>query len=340
MNALTFALFVAAWVPEGPAPKFAITDQGITCEASGYGNWLRTDREYENVRLKFDYNLARWSEAAVVLRAPRVGKPMRTGVPIMLAHDFHEKVTPHVTGALAGVAPPTKWPGASFGQWHKVEITLIERRLHVWIDGVEVQDTLVPEERLFRGYILFPDLGHRYQIRNLEIEPLAAVTSYRDLETVEWSPRPGNTAQWTRRDGLIRGEKGDGILYASPTFLDFDLTLAVKSIGHVNGGVFLRGTPEGYRGFEVQVYSPPDAVYPTGSIYGVKRAQVDVEYEEQWFLMQIRLRGATCKVWLDGRLVAETDQLPAEAQKPGRVGIQMHSTGTAIEVKDVRLRPF
>jgi hypothetical protein len=45
-------------------------------------------------------------------------------------------------------------------------------------------------------------------------------------------------------------------------------------------------------------------------------------------------------VWLDGRLVAETDQLPAEAQKPGRVGIQMHSTGTAIEVKDVRLRPF
>ena len=53
------------------------------------------------------------------------------------------------------------------------------------------------------------------------------------------------------------------------------MTATVRTTGHANGGIFLRGEPEGpRRGFEIQIYSPPDGVdYSTGSIYGIVRAR-------------------------------------------------------------------
>jgi hypothetical protein len=44
--------------------------------------WLHTAEEYENFRLTFEYKLSQWAEAAVILRAPRMGRPMQSGIAI------------------------------------------------------------------------------------------------------------------------------------------------------------------------------------------------------------------------------------------------------------------
>jgi hypothetical protein len=63
---------LAGWVQEGPRPSFYALEKEIRTSGRGHaGNWLRSAGEYEDFRLTFEYKLAQWAEAAVVLRAPR-----------------------------------------------------------------------------------------------------------------------------------------------------------------------------------------------------------------------------------------------------------------------------
>ena len=117
------------------------------------------------------------------------------------------------------------------------------------------------------------------------------------------------------------------------------MSVIVRSHNRTNSGIFLRGEPEGKnRGFEVQIYSPVDSVYPTGSVYGRQRSSITADYEDRWFLMQIRVEGGP--VWLDGETAAEFDGLPDELRKPGRIGLQIHMEDTSVEFRDLRVRPL
>lgn len=335
------------WVHEGPRASFSAADGEIAI--SGYGNapnWLRTEREYENFRLRFEYKPARWAEAMVILRAPRWGRPAQAGLSLMLAHDFHGQVTKHVTGAVPGVLPPKTALPESYAQWRAVEVTVEGDRFRAAIDGVVVQDLRLGEHeelrhRLKRGYIGFPDMGHAYRLRRIEIEDLGSPTRFVDLfdgiSLDGWRLR--GAGNWAVREGAIYGFNGHGILYAPPSLQDFELTLLVRSHNHVNAGVFLRGEPEGpNRGFEVQIYSPVESVYPTGSVYGMQRSRVSVEYEERWFLMQVRVEGRRCMVRLDGETVADYSELPERHSGAGKIGLQIHMDNASVEFRDLRVR--
>ncbi len=338
------------WVHEGPRATFSARDGEL--RTSGRGNtpnWLRTGREYEDFRLQFDYKLARWAEAAVYLRAPRSGRPGEAGIAIVLAHDFHSRRdTEYVTGAVRGVLKPARPPAESFEEWHAADVRLEGDLLVVKIDGVELQNTRLaahPElrHRLRKGYIGFPDLGHAYALRNLRLEDRGGRTRFLELfdgQTLTgWKLTGGGN--WLARGGSIEASNGHGLLFAGGEFQDFELTLLVRTHHHPNGGVRLRSAPGvGGRGFEVQVYSPPEAVYPTGSIYGLERSRITRDHEGEWILMQIRLEGASCLVRIDGETVAETGQLPESALAAGQIALQMHSEDSSIEYRDIRLRPL
>ena len=339
---------LAGWMHEGPHATFAVHDGEL--RTSGLGNqpvWLHTTGEYENFRLAFDYKLSQWAEAAVVLRAPRMGRPMRSGIAIFLAHDFHENLTSHVTGAIAGVAPPAKRLPTNWGSWHSAEIELRAERLRVSIDGTQVQDVDIaahPELqwRLKRGFIGFPDLGHAYAVRNIRLEDFGAsekIVELFDGRTLEgWNLRGG--AEWSVRDGSIVASGGHGILYAPPVFTDCEFTALVRTHDRANGGVFFRGSPDAkeYRGFEVQVYSPVDSVYPTGSIYGKQRSNLSADLEGEWMLLQVRLTGPRIVVRVNGETVAAYDGLAGRDLQAGCIGLQMHMENTFIEYRDLRVR--
>lgn len=335
------------WVHEGSRATFTAAEGEIRTSGLGnHPNWLRTVAEYENFRLEFDYKLARWAEAAVILRAPARGRPMNAGLAVMLAHDFHGTRDAWVTGGIPGALPPRAALLASWGAWHKASILLDGDRLTAAIDGVTVQEADLAahpdlRRRLKRGFIGFPDLGHAWAVRNVRIEDLGFRHKVVDLfdgrSLKGWSLR--GAGNWSVREGSIYGANGHGILYAAPAFENFELTLLARSRNRANGGVFLRGQPEGpERGFEVQIYSPPDSVYPTGSIYGIERARAAADFEDRWFLMQVIVEGGACIVRLDGDTVARSEQV--ETRKPGRIGLQIHSDGASLEFRDVRVRPL
>ena len=335
------------WEMSGPR-RTASTENG-QLRISGRGhapNWVHTQAEFEDFQLRFEYKLAQWAEAAVLLRAPRTDRPQQAGLAIILAHDFHNETTPYITGAIAGAKSPLHTFPPSFEVWHTVEIQARGSRLKVVIDGITTQDLDLAadpllEHRLRRGVIGFPDMGYAYSLRKIEIEDFGSPTRFVPLTGIaQWGKR-GDSGEWQEHGDTIEGANGHSILYAPQEFGNFELTTAVRSHNRVNSGIFLRGQPTGpNRGFEVQIYSTVDSVYPTGSIYGRSRSTLQAELEERWFLLQIRVVGGTCRVWVDGEAVAAFDALPREVLAPGRVGLQIHLENASVEFRDLRIRPL
>jgi hypothetical protein len=341
------------WMNEGPAATFSAANGELRTTGVGHApNWLRTAEEFEDFRLTFEYKLDQWAEAAVIVRAPRTARPQHAGITLVLTHDFHNESTPHTTGAVLGVrAPEWKMPeGETWGRWHKVEIVLTGPHFKAMINGHTVQDvdtSAVPAlaHRLRRGHIGFPDMGYSYAVRNIEITDLgrpSKLVSLLPAQSLESWTRRGDSGQWrVSGDGLIEGSNGHSILYAPGEFGDFEFTAAVRTHGRVNGGVFLHGDAAGpRRGFEIQIYSPVDSVYPTGSVYGRARSRISADLEGRWFLLQVRVEGARVQVWIDGEPVAESNQLPKEVLAAGRVGLQIHCDKASIEFRDLRVRPL
>jgi len=285
-------------------------------------------------------------------RDPRAktGRPARSGIALVLAHDFHHVVDDYITGAIAGVKPPETQLPESFNEWHRVDLLADGDHFDASIDGKRVQSLDLPADpelryRLRRGYIGFLEMGHAFRVRNVRIALLPDRLKYVDLwngRDLEGWRRREESGTWSVEAGAIRGANGHGILYAPGVFQDFELTTMVRSHNRVNSGIFLRGSPDKsrFRGFEIQVYSPADALYPTGSIYGKVRSRTPVDYEGQWFLMQVIVEGAHCLVRLNGDTVAETDRLPESDLRPGRIGLQMHMENASVEFRDLRVRPL
>jgi hypothetical protein len=334
-----FALALLSWLQ--PGQSFTTEPAALECRGSENSrNWIRTRAEYGDLRLRFDYRLAQWAEAIVVLRAHADGRPTLTGIPIQFAHDFHNKPGLHVTGAVAGLRAPEKSLPPSFDLWHSVDITLRGDRVSVRIDNELVNETTVPD-RHASGHIGFLDLGHAYSIRSIRVDDLGTPRAYQPLfngrDLAGWQLR--DAGAWSINAGVLIAANGHGIHYAPGEFTDFDLLAVVRSVGHVNAGIFLRGQPDKsrLRGLEVQIYSPPDAVYPTGSIYGQTRADLVADHDGQWTLLRVRVHQGVVTTWVDGRLAAR-GPVPPGVPASGRVGLQIHLANARIECRELRIR--
>ena len=340
---------LTGWTQEGPRPAFSAGGGEIRCSGRAHaGHWLRTNAEYEDFRLAFEIKPAEWAETAVLLRAARSDRPHHTGLALILAHDFHNQTTAWVTGAIAGVRPPLHPVPPGHSAWRRVEIELRGARFKAAVDGVPVQDLdldSVPalRRRLRRGFIGFPDMGHAFALRNITLENLGSPTPYVDLlerPLSAWT-RTGGGA-WRLAAGVLEGADGHGVLYAPGVYRDFEFSACVRTHQRVNAGVFFRGkVPYANgreRGFEVQIYSPVDAVYPTGSIYGLARSALQADLEQRWFLLQVRAQGRRVEVWIDGQPAASLEELPDAFPPEGRIGFQIHLDHARVEFRDVRVR--
>lgn len=292
-----------------------------------------SDREYENVSVTFEYKLAQWSEAAFVLRTPKIGRPVSQGVAIFLAHDFHQQRGLYTTGALAGKQAPLRLLPPTYDVWHKASVRLQGSELQVDIDGETLQLAYLPPEKCGKGWLHFADLHHKYEVRNWRIEDLGA--SLRYVEDFSPYTLRGAGGRWQLGKDDITGSDGHGIQYGAPELRDFVFSAEVFATNRANGGLFFRGSPKESeaRGFEVQVYSPLDSVYPTGSIYAKVRSAIASDTEAKWFHLLVLVRGSTCRVWVDGVLVSETDAI---SETGSRIGFQIHMEKAAVQWRSLR----
>jgi len=339
------------WEQQGPHPSFYTAQRELRTSGKGHaGNWIFTDSDHQDFRLRFEYKLAQWAEAAVILRAPRSDRPQHAGLTITLAHDFHKVSTPWITGGIMGVLPPRKVLPPSFEEWHTVETELRGALCKVTIDDVILQEldtakTPALAHRLRTGRIGFPDMGYAYSLRNINVEdfpiPGTRILDLAPVDSLESWGKRGDSGEWRIENGVIEGMNGHSILYPPAVLDDFEFTAVVRTHHRVNAGIFLRGQPVGpNRGFEVQICSPVDAVYQTGSLYARQRSSLQADLEGHWFLLQIHVEGKHCTVWVDGQQTAAVDNLPPDLLKPGRIGLQVHSDDGRVEFRDLRARPL
>lgn len=115
--------------------------------------------------------------------------------------------------------------------------------------------------------------------------------------------------------------------------------IAVWDISRGEGGI---GTAPDYRktpskvAYEIQLNNLYPDPNPSGSIYGVEKAKVGAQKDNEWNTIRVEARAAHLKVFINGTLVAEHDTLPDRPTK-GPFGLQLHDQFSVMMMRNLRL---
>lgn len=332
------------WVEMGEPGAFTFSDGVLSLEhPNNYPNWLRSPETYENFVLEVEYQPVGWAEGGIYLHAPRYGDPVRSGLKIHLRHDRTEEGA-RSTGAIYDVHPPMAMANKVGSEWNRLVIHADWPRLRVTLNDTLIHDLDMQSDalrhRLREGYVGFEDLGTRFRFRNVRIKELpdsepAWTELFNGRDLSGWKAE--GDAEWQVDDGILVASGGDGVLTTEQAFSGFEFRTYFRTTPHANGGVFYRimergDLPDHY---EIQIYNVPTATNPTGSIYGIIPAADAGCRSGEWCLMQLISDGPSSLVLINGRLVAEADDLALPDS--GRIAIQNHSQG-AIEYRGLRIK--
>jgi len=333
---------LAGWVPMGTPDAFTVKDGAISTTGAGpYPSWLRSERQYENFMLRFEYQTQGWYEGGVLFHVPLDGPGSRLGFKIHLRHDRHEYGV-RSPGAIYDVAAPRSLVNLPSGQWNRCEVECDWPRLRVALNGTVIHDidmdaNDVLKYRLRKGFIGIQNIGCRAYFRNIEIRPLPDKEHWTSLleSGVDGFETPGE-ADWQIENDTLTGKGGDGQATTKQQFEGpFELQVWVKTIVNGNGGVLFNcgGQP-----VEVQCFNAPDSTNPTGSLYGIAPARRVLSHDEQWFLLQIFTDGPNAMVLVNGEEVCTTNKLKPPYR--GGIGFQQHTPGAVIQYRGARLKAW
>ena len=329
------------WVAVGPAEAFIVRDSAIFSTGAGpYPSWLRSEREYENFVLRFEYQTEGWYEGGVLLHAPLDGPGSKLGFKIHLRHK-QKAYGLRSPGAIYDAAAPRSIANLPSGQWNYCEIKCDWPHLRVTLNDELIHDISMDTDaafrhRLRRGFIGIQNIGCRASFRNIQIRALP------DQEQL-WQPlfRSGMAgmheqghSDWRIEDEVLTGQGKDGVAVTRAEFSSpFELQVWVKTIVNGNGGVLFNGGPGRV---EVQCFNAPDSTNPTGSFYGIAPAERVLSRDQEWFLLQIFNRGSTAEVLVNGEAVSHARDLKPPYR--GSIGFQHHTPEGSIQYRAARLR--
>ena len=329
------------WVPMGAADAFVVRDSAIFSTGAGpYPSWLRSEREYENFVLRFEYQTKGWYEGGVLLHAPLDGPGSKLGFKIHLRHE-QKAYGLRSPGAIYDAAAPLSIANLPSGQWNHCEIKCDWPHLRVKLNDVLIHDISMNTDaafrhRLRRGFIGIQNIGCRASFRNIQIRTLPDQKQF-------WQPlfRSGmdgmhkqGHSDWRIEDEVLTGQGKDGVVVTRTEFSSpFELQVWVKTIVNGNGGVLFNG---GLGRVEVQCFNALDSTNPTGSFYGIAPAERVLSRDQEWFLLQIFNRGSTAEVLVNGEVVSRARDLKPPYR--GSIGFQHHTPDGSIQYRAARLR--
>ncbi len=333
---------LAGWVPVGTPEAFTVKEQSIyTTGAGPYPSWLRSEKQYENFVLRFEYETQGWYEGGILIHAPLDGPGSQLGFKIHLRHDRHEYGA-RSPGAIYDVAAPRRLVNLPSGQWNRCEVECNWPRLRVTLNGTLIHDIAmdandVLKYRLRRGFLGIQNIGCQAFFRNIQIRPLPDQehwTSLLESGMDGFSLR--GKADWQIRDDTLTGKGPDGQATTKQQFEgSFELQVWAKTIVNGNGGVLFHC---GKQGIEVQCFNAPDSTNPTGSLYEIAPARRVVSKDEEWFLLQIFGDGPNAMVLVNGEKVCGTNKLRPPYR--GGIGFQQHTPGAVIHYRGARIKTW
>lgn len=334
----------------GPETAFYVKDGAIVVhEGAGFPCWLRSEREYENFDFSGEVFIKGWANSGVYLHAPRYGRPTESGIKLNIFQKQDDPPLRESMGAIFPVIAPRK-VNVKTNDWNSFRVRWNWPSLEVWVNGEPVHALDCEREselryRLRRGFIGLESLSYPVRYRNLMVTELPSTDRWQTLYS-----KPGDLSanwrldakeilersKWEELGTVLRGENL-GYLPTKEDYRDFALQMYVRASKHSNGGIYFR-CPQGQKGdhYEIQIHDVEGAVYPTGSLYGHKRATYPRIEPEQWFLFQMFLKDDHCLVRINGDTVMEHRGLTNKSAGP--VMLQAHQAGKWIEYQDVRIK--
>lgn len=325
---------------------FTVEDGALQAKRRSYQSaTIVTQEEFENFEASFEFRVGRWCELVFMIHAPW-NEAWEAGLQLMLSDHEGRAPDPYTAGALLGHVAPKSNPVKKDGKWNACSIRMDWPSLTVDLNGERVQDVdLSAHEglkyKLRRGSLGFRDLlGWGFDVRKFEIKELkdteGAIRLFNGKNLDGWREVRKRDAKWRVENGVIVGDDGNGYLQHEQVCEDFELRLYYKTTPTANGGVFFRWLPDDSdRGNEIQILDVREITMPSGSIYGIDRADPAPIRNEDWNLLQVFVEGAYAVTHMNGVKVAETDRLTKV--RPGLITLQMHKERSTIWFDDLYL---
>ncbi|MBX9788788.1 MAG: DUF1080 domain-containing protein [Pirellulales bacterium] len=169
--------FAGWWSPRGMRAWKWEGDE-LVCRGSG-GDYLRTEREWENFTLTFDYKLGQRGNSGIGIRTPREGWPSGDGIELQLYDELPDApLNRHSTMALYGNLEPLA-RGDRRDEWNHAVVRAEGYVVSAWVNGRLVQhgNTWRLSELKYRhlkGWIGLQDHGGRVRFRNVRATELPA----------------------------------------------------------------------------------------------------------------------------------------------------------------------
>ncbi len=173
------------WVGEG----YEVADGAITCTPKGA--FLRTEKEYSDFVLDFEFQLNPGTNNGIGLRYPGAGDAAYAGMEIQVLDDRHEKYkglqTWQYHGSVYGIQPSTQAEVNHLkptGEWNRQQIICIGDHVKVILNGVTITDVYLTGKKPIHeaehpglartsGYIAFCGHGDWVAYRNLKLKDFA-----------------------------------------------------------------------------------------------------------------------------------------------------------------------
>jgi hypothetical protein len=115
------------------------------------GSWLRTEKEYGDFILEFEYAINQRGNSGVFIRSALEKNPAFTGHEMQILDDHGREPRKSSTGALYDVVAASKNMSKPAGEWNQVKIATHGPRIQVTLNGEKILDYV--SERRQRGYI-------------------------------------------------------------------------------------------------------------------------------------------------------------------------------------------
>ncbi|MFF3857332.1 ThuA domain-containing protein [Micromonospora sp. NPDC002575] len=202
-------------------------------------------------------------------------------------------------------------------------------------------------EAAFRAHLLG---GIRYAAGRTKADcrPETGYTALYNGSTTGWSQAgPGG---FTNTDATLSSSGGLGLYwYSAKQFTNYSLKLDWRIPGDDNSGVFV-GFPASSdpnsamtNGYEVQIDATDSDDRTTGSIYGVKSADLAARDAAlnppgEWNTYELLVEGERLQVLLNGVKINDFTNTDPARSLAGYVGIQNHGTGDDVSFRNIRIK--